>query len=73
MLQRPRSHRDNPNLQRFMFATGIECSYPVITGRDGRSLRVDGCSGHCASYPLNLHVDEFLDRNGATTWRAGPA
>jgi len=26
---------------RFMFATGIECSYPVITGRDGRDERVD--------------------------------
>jgi beta-glucosidase/6-phospho-beta-glucosidase/beta-galactosidase len=25
----------------FMFATGIECSYPVITGRDGRPVRVD--------------------------------
>ncbi len=27
--------------QRFLFATGIECSYPVITGPDGRDLRVD--------------------------------
>src|SRR5438270_12784507 len=26
---------------RFMFATGIECSYPVITGRNGYSERVD--------------------------------
>lgn len=26
---------------RFMFATGIECSYPMITGRDGRDERVD--------------------------------
>ncbi len=25
----------------FVFATGIECSYPVITGRDGRRRRVD--------------------------------
>jgi len=30
---------DNPN--RFMFATGIECSCPVITGRNGQSERVD--------------------------------
>ncbi len=29
----------SPN--RFMFATGIENSYPVITGRDGRDERVD--------------------------------
>ena len=26
---------------KFIFATGIECSYPVITGRDGRSQRID--------------------------------
>jgi len=25
----------------FIFATGIECSYPTITGRDGRRTRVD--------------------------------
>ena len=31
--------RHAPN--RFMFATGIECSYPVITGRDSRDERVD--------------------------------
>ena len=24
-----------------MFATGIECSYPTITGRNGRRKRVD--------------------------------
>lgn len=28
-------------MQRFLFATGIECSYPVIAGRDGASVRVD--------------------------------
>ncbi len=26
---------------RFIFATGIECSYPTITGRDGRHRRID--------------------------------
>ena len=26
---------------RFMFLTGIECSYPTITGRNGRRTRVD--------------------------------
>ncbi|HEY2369945.1 MAG TPA: hypothetical protein VGH87_26275, partial [Polyangiaceae bacterium] len=31
----------NPNAWPFMFATGIECSYPVITGRDGKSVRRD--------------------------------
>ncbi len=29
------------NSNRFMFATGIECSYPVITGRSGADERVD--------------------------------
>ncbi len=29
------------NGARFMFATGIECSCPMITGRDGRDQRVD--------------------------------
>ena len=28
-------------LTTFMFATGIENSYPVVTGKDGRDLRVD--------------------------------
>jgi beta-glucosidase/6-phospho-beta-glucosidase/beta-galactosidase len=26
---------------KFIFATGIECSYPVITGKDGRDRRID--------------------------------
>src|SRR5438874_10531949 len=25
----------------FIFATGIECSYPVVTGKDGRAKRLD--------------------------------
>jgi beta-glucosidase/6-phospho-beta-glucosidase/beta-galactosidase len=33
-------HR-GPSHKQFMFATGIENSYPVITGEDGKSLRVD--------------------------------
>jgi hypothetical protein len=33
---------DNSGLPRgFIFATGVECSYPVITGKDGRTKRVD--------------------------------
>ncbi len=27
--------------EEFVFATGIECSYPTITGRDGRRRRID--------------------------------
>ncbi len=33
--------RRNPRSHPFMFATGLECSYPVITGPDGRDLRRD--------------------------------
>ncbi len=33
-------HKNRPS-NRFMFATGIENSFPVITGRDGRDQRVD--------------------------------
>src|SRR5438105_754426 len=40
-------HRLNPSTHKFMFATGIENSYPVITGRDGRSLRVDEMAKTC--------------------------
>lgn len=31
----------SPNPRRFMFFTGIECSYPTIAGEDGRSVQVD--------------------------------
>lgn len=34
-------HQPNPSAHRFMFATGIENSYPVILGSDGRPQRVD--------------------------------
>jgi hypothetical protein len=27
--------------QKFIFATGVENSYPVIRGRDGRPARID--------------------------------
>jgi beta-glucosidase/6-phospho-beta-glucosidase/beta-galactosidase len=37
---RPASPR-RPTIQRFMFATGIENSYPVITGKDGQDVRMD--------------------------------
>lgn len=30
-----------PFAERFVFATGIECSYPTVAGRDGRLTRVD--------------------------------
>ncbi|MDQ4123022.1 MAG: family 1 glycosylhydrolase [Acidobacteriota bacterium] len=36
-----RKGRDGANNQNFIFSTGIENSYPVITGRDGRKRRID--------------------------------
>jgi hypothetical protein len=33
--------RRNPNAHRFLFATGIENSYPTIAGKDGQTERVD--------------------------------
>ncbi len=33
--------RRNPNAHPFLFATGIECSYPTIPGPDGKKLRID--------------------------------
>ena len=33
--------RDGANNQNFIFSTGIENSYPVITGRDGQRKRID--------------------------------
>jgi beta-glucosidase/6-phospho-beta-glucosidase/beta-galactosidase len=35
------SLRPGPFAEAFVFATGIECSYPVVTGRDGQPTRVD--------------------------------
>ncbi len=31
----------NPYAHPFLFATGIECSYPTITAKDGRKIRMD--------------------------------
>jgi len=33
--------RKTPFAEPFVFATGIECSYPIVAGRDGRPTRVD--------------------------------
>ena len=33
--------RSHPSTHRFVLATGIENSYPMITGRDGQPLRLD--------------------------------
>ena len=59
-----------------MFATGIECSYPVITGRDGRSLRVDEMAkcGHYDRWREDFALVRDLDlhflRYGPPYYRA---
>jgi beta-glucosidase/6-phospho-beta-glucosidase/beta-galactosidase len=40
-MRHPQPQRPNPSVHRFMFATGIENSYPVILGGDGERQRVD--------------------------------
>src|SRR5438874_2162274 len=38
----PQAHERQPSREpRFMFATGIECSYPMARGADGRRRRLD--------------------------------
>src|SRR5690242_10949687 len=37
----PRETQPTSLASRFIFATGIECSYPTIAGPDGRSVRMD--------------------------------
>src|SRR5262249_15137379 len=56
----------------FMFATGIECSAPVIAGRDGRRLRQDELAtcGHYRSWREDLHL--VRDDLGLVYLRYGP-
>lgn len=62
-LQTPARH--------FIFCTGIECSYPVITGNDGRDLRRDGMrlSNH---YDLWQTDFELVKDLGLSYLRYGP-
>lgn len=55
----------------FIFATGIENSYPLITGKDGRSVRIDEMES-CGHYQ-NWKKDFYLVREmGITHLRYGP-
>jgi beta-glucosidase len=66
------SYRFNPSTHRFAFATGIENSYPVITGRDGRPFRVDEMAK--AHHYERWREDFALVRDlGLTYLRYGPA
>ena len=60
----------NPGTQRFMFATGIECSYPTIEwqGRRHRQDELEKC-GHYARWQEDLRLTREL---GIRYLRYGP-
>jgi len=55
----------------FLFATGIECSYPVVTGKDGKDLRIDQMAkcGHYARWQEDFAIVREL---GLKYLRYGP-
>jgi hypothetical protein len=61
---------EQPN-QRFMFATGIECSYPVVLGADRRQKRIDQLelAFHYKYWQHDLHL---VRRMGLQYLRYGP-
>src|SRR2546428_7970675 len=72
----PYSMRPHGNSRRhtaqFMFATGIENSYPVITGRNGHSHRVDQMA-KCAFYEHWQKDFSLVKELGLEYLRYGPA
>lgn len=65
------SKKRNPNTPPFMFATGIENSYPVITGRDGKQKRIDQMemTGHYERWREDFRLVQEL---GIEFLRYGP-
>jgi beta-glucosidase len=61
----------NPNAHPFLFATGIENSYPTITGRDGKTKRIDEMAktGHYQHWRQDLGLVKEL---GLEYLRYGP-
>src|SRR5690348_4987621 len=55
----------------FMFATGIENSYPVVTGKDGGDLRVDEMA-KCRHYELWREDFRLVKETGIEYLRYGP-
>jgi beta-glucosidase len=60
----------NPSRARFLFATGIECSYPVITSGNG-SLRRDQMA-ECGHYERWREDLQLVLETGCTYLRYGP-
>src|SRR5215510_9081275 len=56
----------------FLFATGIECSYPLVTGKDGRDLRIDEMD-KCGHYRRWQEDFELVRALGLRYLRYGPA
>src|SRR5574340_744749 len=66
-----RRKRNGYHQHRFLFATGIENSYPVVTGPDGRDLRVDEMEkcDHYRRWKEDFHLVREL---GVEFLRYGP-
>ncbi len=60
-----------PSRGAFMFATGIECSYPTITGRDGTRHRIDQLE-KCFHYQRWRDDLELVRELGIRYLRYGP-
>src|SRR5690349_349766 len=60
-----------PFPSRFMFATGIENSYPTIAGKDGRSRRIDEME-KCGHYERWKEDFDLVKQLGIQFLRYGP-
>jgi beta-glucosidase/6-phospho-beta-glucosidase/beta-galactosidase len=58
-----RKHRQKHEHHHFLFATGIENSYPVVAGSDGRDVRVDEMEkcGHYRRWKEDFHLVKDLE------------
>ena len=67
----PPQHQTNPIAPRFLFATGIENSYPVITGKDGKDKRRDQMA-ECGHYDRWREDFRLTKQLGVEYLRYGP-
>jgi len=61
----------HPKAHSFLFATGIECSYPVVSARNGSDLRVDEMT-RCDHYRRWREDFELVRDMGIEFLRYGP-
>jgi beta-glucosidase/6-phospho-beta-glucosidase/beta-galactosidase len=72
MKTRPlKPHHEDHQPHNFLFATGVENSYPVVSGRNGHDLRVDEMAktGHYQRWQEDFHLVRSL---GLRYLRYGP-